>query len=69
MELNSIEEQCKELQDVVSTLNSKFIELAKKAEDMNEIKYLFEGNAMKVENLKVLKRRKEELLTEKQKLH
>ena len=25
MELNSIEEQCKELQDVISTLNSKFI--------------------------------------------
>ena len=45
--LNSIEEQCKELQDVINTLNSKFIELAKEAEDKNEIKYLIEGNDMK----------------------
>ena len=59
---------------MASLLDSKFVALSMKAEEKNNIKYLVEGNALKwkaeekSEQLKVLKRRREELLNKKQKV-
>ena len=48
----------------------KFVNLAKKAEEKNNIKFLIEGNALKrksdekSDQLEILKKRKEELVSE-----
>ena len=73
-EINSIKERCEDLEDIVKTLNTKFVELTKKAEEKNELKFLIDGNGMKQkceekeEKLEILKQRKKKFLTEKEKV-
>ena len=74
-ELQSISENCELLTETVKALNEKFVELAKKAEERNNLQFLMEGNAMKrkaeekTELLEALVRRKEELMVQKQEFH
>ena len=68
-ELQSISENC----ETVKALNQKFVKLAKKTGEKNNLQFL--GNAMKqkaeekTELLEALVRRKEELMVQKQKFH
>ena len=69
-ELQSVKENIQCLQDLIKEFDIKFVNLAKKAEEKNDIKFLIEGNALKrksdekSDQLEILKKRKEELVSE-----
>ena len=46
-EISTLHTQCDNLHETIQNLDSKFIVLAKKAEELNELKYLVGGNALK----------------------
>ena len=69
-ELQSVKENIQCLQDLIKEFDIKFVNLAKKAEEKNDTKFLIEGNALKrksdekSDQLEILKKRKEELVSE-----
>ena len=69
-ELQSVKENIQCLQDLIKEFDIKFVNLAKKAEEKNDITFLIEGNALKRKSdekrdqLEILKKRKEELVSE-----
>ena len=68
--LQSVKENCQGMQDLIREFDIKFVNLAKKAKENNDIKFLIEGNALKRKAeekgvpLEILKKRKEELISE-----
>ena len=68
--LQSAKENCQGMQDLIREFDIKFVNLAKKAKENNDIKFLIEGNALKRKAeekgvpLEILKKRKEELISE-----
>ena len=68
--LPSVQENCQGMQDLIREFDIKFVNLAKKAKENNDIKFLIEGNALKRKAeekgvpLEILKKRKEELISE-----
>ena len=68
--LQSVKENCQGMQDLIREFDIKFVNLAKKAKENNDIKFLIEGNALKRKDeekgvpLEILKKRKEELISE-----
>ena len=46
-ELQSVKEDCQGMQDLIREFDIKFVNLAKKAEENNDIKFLIEGNALR----------------------
>ena len=68
--LQSVQENCQGMQDLIREFDIKFVNLAKKAKENNDIKFLIEGNALKRKAeekgvpLEILKKRKEELISE-----
>ena len=68
--LQSVKENCQGMQDLIREFDIKFVNLAKKAKENNDIKFLIEGNALKRQAeekgvpLEILKKRKEELISE-----
>ena len=73
-QINNINEDFDNLEMTVESLNEQFIQLAKKAEEKNQMQYFVNGNAMitsaeeKAKKLETLVGRKEELLAQNQKL-
>ena len=69
--LQSVKENCKGMQDLIREFDIKFVNLAKKVKEINDIKFLIEGNALKRKAeekgvpLEILKKRKEELISER----
>ena len=69
-ELQLIKENSQGMQDLTREFDIKIVNLAKKAKENNEIKFLIEGNPSKGKSdgkgahLEILKKRKEELLSE-----
>ena len=69
--LQSLKENCKGMQDLIREFDIKFVNLAKKVKEINDIKFLIEGNALKRKAeekgvpLEILKKRKEELISER----
>ena len=67
--LQSVKEKCHGMQDLIREFDIKFVNLAK-AKENNHIKFLIEGNALKRKAeekgvpLEILKKRKEELISE-----
>ena len=68
--LQSVKENCQGMQDLIREFDIKIVNLAKKAKENNDIKFLIEGNALKRKAeekgvpLEILKKRKEELISE-----
>ena len=68
--LQSVKENCQGMRDIIREFDIKFVNLAKKAKENNDIKFLIEGNALKRKAeekgvpLEILKKRKEELISE-----
>ena len=68
--LQSVKENCQGMRDIIREFDIKFVNLAKKAKENNDIKFLIEGNALKRQAeekgvpLEILKKRKEELISE-----
>lgn len=69
--LQSLKENCKGMQDLIREFDIKFVNLAKKVKEINDIKFLIEGNALKRKAeekgvpLEILKKRKEEVISER----
>ena len=69
--LQSLKENCKGMQDLIREFDIKFVNLAKKVKEINDTKFLIEGNALKRKAeekgvpLEILKKRKEELISER----
>ena len=69
--LQSLKENCKGMQDLIREFDIKFVNMAKKVKEINDIKFLIEGNALKRKAeekgvpLEILKKRKEELISER----
>ena len=68
--LQSVKENCQGMRDIIREFDIKFVNLAKKAKENNDIKFLIEGNALKRKAeekgvpLEILKKSKEELISE-----
>ena len=46
-ELQSVKENCQRMQDLIREFDIKSVNLAKKADENNDIKFLIEGNALR----------------------
>ena len=44
--LQSVKENCQGMRDIIREFDIKFVNLAKKAKENNDIKFLIEGNAL-----------------------
>ena len=69
-EFQSMYENCQGMQDLIRKFDINFVNLAKKAEENTDIKFLIEGNVLKRKaeeksaHFDILKKRKEELISE-----